>query len=419
MDLDAMIRGGYENRFSNAARMYRRSGSVSALRRSGRRGTLRAAFHFEAPRDHLQQEESSQPQQARAEDDQAFRFPRPCRLEREFRPCFRLPGLADQVFVHQPLADDLRDRKVESIPVSHVSPIVIPERLLVDVPKQVKWLDGNVGTLETPFQETPEVLKAVSVNLSVNICLSMVDDLVRELLIQTPIGDQFVSVDIRSLADVLLNDGLKGLYRPVLNYGRSNFAAALEHSHHDGLFERVVFPLGSVHVAGLTANEGLVYFDVTGQFAASFALMRLSDPVEHEPRGLLTDSERPVKLPGRDTILGVGEEPHSREPFVQRERRVFKDGSGLDRELTFGVMATALPALMLRHETDTLTSTGRADNAFRPALRCEVVQAVVRIGVIDDGFLKSGGRLAFHALSVPEKHGLVKFIIAEVFIEHI
>lgn len=141
--------------------------------------------------------------------------------------------------------------------------------------------------------------------------------------------------------------------------------------------------------------------------------MRLSNAVEHEPCGLLTDSQSSVEFPRRNTILGVSEKPHGRKPLVQAQRRVFKDSASLDRELTFRVMTTALPALMLRHEADTLASAGGASDAVGPALRRKIVQAVRRNSIVDDGFLKSGGRLAFHALRVRLKYGLVKFIITE------
>lgn len=53
---------------------------------------------------------------------------------------------------------------------------------------------------------------------------------------------------------MLLNDGLKGLFRPVLNYGCSDFAAALEHSDHDGLQE------GTPVLSGRVVGSGRLEF---------------------------------------------------------------------------------------------------------------------------------------------------------------
>lgn len=411
----AIIGKNTDEKRTAITRVHRGIRGIPALRCSSEFCSGGPALHACSPRTRLPQKSGDKSEPARAEaKDQAFRFPRPWRREylEDFSFGCLLSRFADQILVHEALADDLRNSKIESVPVSHVSPIVVTKSLFIDVPKQVERFNGYVGTLEGPLEKAPEVFQPVSVNHAVNVCFGVVDDLVRKFLIQAPIGDQFVGVNVRSLADVLLNDGLKGVLLTVLNYRRSNFAAALEHSDHDGLLERVVFPFGRVHVPCLAADEGFVHFDVTSQFSAALALVRLSDPVEHEPRGLLTDTERPVEFPGRDAILGISEEPHSREPLVQAKRRVFKDSASLDRELALGVMASTLPALMLRHETDTLTSAGGAYDAVGPALRGEIVQAVLGVGVVYDGFLKSGGRLAFHALTIAENRGLVKFIIA-------
>ena len=49
-----------------------------------------------------------------------------------------------------------------------------PERLFVQIPKQVERLDG-VGAAQRPLQQTPEVLAAVRVNLPVHVLVGVVD----------------------------------------------------------------------------------------------------------------------------------------------------------------------------------------------------------------------------------------------------
>src|SRR5579871_395312 len=407
----------YEARLGTLnARLHRRAGSFRAVRFPGGCRAVRSAIHAEAAGNDLSKEESGQSPQARAEAEAyAFRrFPRPCRLERKvhcFR--FRLAGLADQVLVHEPLAYDLRNRQIEPIPVVHVLPVVVAERLFVNVPEQMEGFDGDISAFEAPLQEAPEVLQPVGVNLPVNVGFGVIDDLVREVLTQTPVGKQFIGVDVRSLADVLLNDGLKSLFLPVVNHGRSDLAAALEHAYHDGLLKRIVLALRGVHVSRLAADEGFIYFDMTGQLAALFSLVCLPNPVKHEPRGFLADSKSAVKLPGGDTVLGIGEEPHRRKPFIQSERGVFKDSANLNGELPLRVVTRALPAELILQETDTLATAGRAsDLTVRPPLRRQIVQAVLWVSKVQDRILKSDQRFRFHGLIVPQNRGLVKFIIA-------
>ena len=68
--------------------------------------------------------------------------------------------------------------------------------------------------------------------------------------------------------------------------------------------------------------------------------------MEHKPRGLLSDSERPVNLVGANPILAVHEHPESAKPLVERERAILKDSADFDGELR-GARLT-LPAALRR-----------------------------------------------------------------------
>src|SRR5258708_30089828 len=60
----------------------------------------------------------------------AFRFPRPCRLEINFRTFFG--PLRDQLVIHQPLACDFCAKKLKALRIRHVLPRVVAEHLLVN-----------------------------------------------------------------------------------------------------------------------------------------------------------------------------------------------------------------------------------------------------------------------------------------------
>ena len=54
-----------------------------------------------------------------------------------------------------------------------------------------------------------------------------------------------------------------------------------------------------------------------------------SQPMEHEPCCLLRDSQSAMEFPARDAIFAANEHPHGRQPFLERDRRILKNGSYL------------------------------------------------------------------------------------------
>jgi hypothetical protein len=77
--------------------------------------------------------------------------------------------LASEINPRQTLAHDLPHCQVEALTIVHILPIVIAERLLVQIPEQMERLDANVGSLESPLDQTPKVLKPVRVNASTDV----------------------------------------------------------------------------------------------------------------------------------------------------------------------------------------------------------------------------------------------------------
>src|SRR5438093_8623740 len=87
-------------------------------------------------------------------------------------------------------------------------------------------LDGNVGALQGTLQQAPEVLAAVGVDLTVNIPLSVVDDVVDVVSVQTIIREQFVGVDLGATAHVLAHSTLQNMFAVALNDRQPNGAMA-------------------------------------------------------------------------------------------------------------------------------------------------------------------------------------------------
>src|ERR1017187_2624093 len=92
------------------------------------------------------------------------------------------PILAGQMFVGQSLPGDLGERQHEASVIVHVFPIVVAERLLVQIPEQVEGFHGNVGAVQPALEQRPEVLQAVGVDLAVHIPHGVVNHLMLELI---------------------------------------------------------------------------------------------------------------------------------------------------------------------------------------------------------------------------------------------
>jgi hypothetical protein len=72
--------------------------------------------------------------------------------------------LTDQIYVPQTLPDNSRNRRHKAIPVVSF-PLVEAEGLLVEIPKQMKRLDVNVGALDRALEQAPEIFETVGVHL--------------------------------------------------------------------------------------------------------------------------------------------------------------------------------------------------------------------------------------------------------------
>ena len=70
--------------------------------------------------------------------------------------------------------------------------IIEPEYLLIYVPLKVKRLHGNVGSLESPLQERPEIFDSVRVNLSAHVLFRVSHDFVDVLEAQVVVSNVLI-----------------------------------------------------------------------------------------------------------------------------------------------------------------------------------------------------------------------------------
>jgi hypothetical protein len=124
-----------------------------------------------------------------------------------------------------------------------------------------------------------------------------------------------------------------------------------------------------------------------------------------------------VNLPGRNAVFAVRHKPDDREPLIETEWGVFKDSSGLDREQAFRVMASTLPAPILRLVADFGAAASRTGHAARPAPINHVSYAVIKVGKVRDCFSKSAWSLNIHESILAENTGIVKYIFTKLLIK--
>jgi hypothetical protein len=323
------------------------------------------------------------------------------------RRCRGLVGegcrLAGQVAVGQTPTSDLAKNLLEAVAVALVSGVE-SKGLLVRVPEQVEGLNADVSALEGPLEQAPEVLDPVGVNVALNVADRVVNDLVNVVGVQIGIGAEGIGEDLDPGSHVGADLGAEGVAAHILNDLGANDALALrtialQQSHDGGLAGAAspgVTPLVLVAELGESADEGLVDLDLAAHLLEGSSLHRQADSVEHEPRGLLRDAQRTVKLIGADPVLGAGEQPDRRQPLVEPNRAVLEDGADLDRELLPWVLDLAAPNPTGSDEVDLLAAAGWASHlAIRPPLLNQIGEANVGVREVPDRF-KEGGDLRLH-----------------------
>ncbi len=91
------------------------------------------------------------------------------------------------------MTKDVRHSSFKTGLIVDVLPIVVTKAMLIEVAKQMEWLNANVGSADTALEQAPEVLKAVGVDAAIDVLNSMVYNLV-SILPASPSYDSRASV---------------------------------------------------------------------------------------------------------------------------------------------------------------------------------------------------------------------------------
>ena len=137
----------------------------------------------------------------------------------------------------------------------------------------MEWFDTNVASRDAALQQTPEVFESISVNLPINVFLGMVNDLVSIVLSQSVIGLQARRNKAPNRLRRVLSHENASRFSSDLHNHSADLAPTFQCTEHNGFVfsastSDAALAFVEMHVAGFAADEGFVYLDVTGQFAA-------------------------------------------------------------------------------------------------------------------------------------------------------
>jgi hypothetical protein len=333
----------------------------------------------------------------------APRIPRPWRNSLKQIWCF---GLTSEPLVCKPLTDDLGKRQREPSAVIVVA-LVVTKRLFVKIPERMERLDAHVCAFQPALQERPEVLDAVRVDVPLNVAFGVVDHLMDIIDRQAVVGTPSVAEYTRAALDIFAHNALQRRAAGIGNVAQADFLRlAIQEAHHDCFAgparRRDLASLILMHEASGTADKRLVYLEIACDLSERAILHRFANAVEHEPCAFLRNTQIAGDLAGANAILAVGDQPDRREPFVETDRRVLKDGADLGAELLLRVLGLALPNAARGEQGHLRATARRTSHTVRPAQRNRRAHAVIGIREISDRFVKRGRYIRVHALKIAQ-----------------
>lgn len=273
-------------------------------------------------------------------------------------------------------------------------PTVKPEALLFAVAEEVPRSDGNVSSLDRPFEQGEEILGGVGMcRLANKFASRVIDDGVLINGLQASVGGRFVGIERSSPLHVAEDIPTQGFGVGLPDNECTGLPLPLNDQLDRSFIDRSPpqnrrLPLPFVHVLGFAADVRFVGLDLAVEFLEGVGLHRLSDAVEHEPRGSLGDSDCPAEFVAADSILAVGNRPDCNEPFVQTKRRILEDRANLEAELLLATGSVAFDRAGSGRQflAGIVAALWAGDLSARPFDRTHEIVAVRGLRKVANGF---------------------------------
>lgn len=200
--------------------------------------------------------------------------------------------------------------------------MVVAERKLVEVGRQVLPRNGVVSPVQGAFKLAPKALNGIGMEHSTDILpFPVIDSPMLEARgSDLVVARKFVRGDRGPFFDAGLNHRHQGFALNVWHHGSPNVAAALCYSENGGL-SRCSAPALPLALASDIGFVGL--HDATQNL--SVALHEKSYLLGDPPGALVGDAQLPLKFFGRDSVLGLAHEEYGVKPKSQRCRALMED----------------------------------------------------------------------------------------------
>jgi hypothetical protein len=301
---------------------------------------------------------------------------------------------AGQFLVSDAPSSHARECFEEALAVAVLAHTVETKGLFVQIAEQVKRFDADVSAFNSALEQRPEILDPIHMYATLCVFLRMVNHVVNVVAVYVLVANPCIGEHLATGLNVVANLFVQARRSHIAQHLGADaadliLAVALKQAH-DRDFSRSAgsFDYGLatilVHEPREATYKSFVSLYLTFHFLEAASLHREPDAMVHEPRGFLRNVEIARDLVAADSILTVRDQPHRREPFVEADRRVFKDGSDLGAELLLGVAVLALPETAGLQERHFLAAACRADHAIRPANSNHQIERHVRIGEVAD-----------------------------------
>src|SRR5207245_15517 len=109
------------------------------------------------------------------------------------------------------------------------------EYLFCNICIQMERFDRNVGSVQSALEARPEVLDSVGVDVFADRAVDVVDNLMEVRASNKWVSGMLIGDDVRASFDGVVKGGSHGVSLAVCDHASANLAAALQHSHNDGL----------------------------------------------------------------------------------------------------------------------------------------------------------------------------------------
>ena len=201
----------------------------------------------------------------------------------------------------------------------------------------MKRFDVHIGSPNRALEQTPEVLKAINVDVAFSVRNGMVNNLMHVFIGQSVVAAKFVGDYLRAFFNVCANRGVKiaranSLHNFAANARRFIDCFTLRKSKNSSFSDhaRLTSPFALVHESSLCTDVSFVGLNAARKLLDRTILQCKPDAVTQEPCAFLRDSKRAMQLVRTDSVFGACNQPHCAKPFVNSNGAIFHDRANLD-----------------------------------------------------------------------------------------